>query len=205
MAFTTAELWQIKAELGYNLLETGAVAYVGITQLFESVVNEYIETEVATTAALSSAISAASEPTPVTLTLASATGFSSGAVVHLDVDERLERATIQSLSGAFAVVHLQKAHSGTIPVSLDGPIPLAKQALRQIRKVKQEMASALGEGAIKKVDEVEFYQANKSQTMFGLLGDQLRFWRNELASVLGVMNAWETKPTGRGLTTLSVY
>jgi hypothetical protein len=204
MPFTTAELWQIKAELGYNLLQTGAVAYIGVTQIFEQVINENIDAEIATTAVLSSPISEASSPTPQTLTLTSVTGFSAGAVVHLDVDERLERATIQSLTGSNIVVQLQKAHSGTIPVSLDGPIPLAKEILRKIRLTKDEMAETFGEGALKQVDEVKFYQQGDS-SMFGLIGDQLRFWRNELASILGVTNMWELKPSTGGITSMSVY
>lgn len=202
MAFTDAELFAIKRELGYPLLENTASPYIGITSLFEVVINANIAAEVTTTSTLSSAISAASSPTPQTLTLASATGFSSGAVVYVDVDSRQERATIQSLSGSDIVVLLQKAHSGTIPVSLDGPIPIAKSILRRISEVKDEMAQTFGEGAIKKVDEIEWYGHGWNST-FGNLGTQLKYWRSELASILGVQNMWDIR-TG-GSCSVSVY
>lgn len=206
MAFTTAELQAIKLELGYNILQTGAVAYVGITQLFESVVNTYIDDEVETTVTLSTAISEASTPTPQTLTLADATGFATGALVYIDVDDRMEKRRIQYLSGTSATILLQKAHSGTFAVSLFGPIPRAREILWRIQTVKDEMGGTFGEGTIKKVDEVEFYQGgSKGSDRFESLGGQLRFWRNELASALGVTNAWELKAGGSCMTTLSVY
>ena len=46
MAFSTSELAEIKAELGLNLLDVGADAYIGVSQLFEQVVNENIAAEV---------------------------------------------------------------------------------------------------------------------------------------------------------------
>jgi hypothetical protein len=201
LAFTDAEIQAIKAELGYNLLDTGATAYVGVSQLLESVVNSNIDDEVSTTVTLVTAISAASSPTPQTLTLASSTGFSSGAVVYVDVDDRMERRRIQYLSGVSATVLLQKAHSGTIPVSLFGPIPRARELLWRIQAVKEEMAETLGEGAIKKVDEVEFYRpGGRTTTTFGLLGNQLRMWRNELSACLALPNLWEERRNSSALT-----
>lgn len=197
MAFRDSELNRIRAELGMNLLTVGADVYVGVHQILEVVVQTNMAAEVTTTATLSAAISEASTPTPQTLTLASATGFSAYDRVVLDVDGRREWATIQSLSGSDIVVQLTKAHSGTIPVALEGPIEIARDALAEIAKVKGEIRTALGTGALKKVDEIEFYEAGGS-TLFGNLGEQLNFWRDELASTLGVPNCWRRKQHSGG-------
>ena len=199
MAFTSSELARIKAELGYNLLTAGADPYVGVTTLFEGVVNSYIAAEVATTS--TTAVTAASSATPATLSLASATGFETGQRCVIDVDDRQETATLQSLSGTDATFLLKLAHSGTYPVSVEGPITIAKSYLAKIADLKTEIGSSLGYGALKSVDEVEFYNAGGSY--FGVLGEQLMYWRDELASVLGVPNMWRRER--RVSSSLSAY
>jgi hypothetical protein len=199
MAFSTQELYRIKRELGYHLLTVGSLPYIGYASLFESVINTNIADEVTTTASLSRTATSGAVPTSVTL--ASATGFAAGARVVVDVDDRTETVTIQSLSGAVATLPLRKAHSGTVPVSLEGPISMAREILRKIETVRERMATTYGEGAIRKVDEVEFWNANRS--VFGALGDQLDYWRSELASVLGIHNA--RSAGGSGSVSVSVY
>jgi hypothetical protein len=200
MPFTTAELYRLKAELGFNLLSNDASPYIGITAWFDTVVNDNIASEVATTS--STTVTAATSYTPVALTLASATGFAVGARVCVDVDSRAEWATIQSLAATVATVQLKGAHSGTYPVVLDGPIPIARECLRRIDEVKREMAATFGTGQLKAVDEVSFYQAGSTRTLFGNLGQQLTYWRNELGAALGIAPQW-SQSSGCG--SLSVY
>lgn len=203
MAFTTSELARIKAELGYNLLSVGATAYIGITQLFEQVVNENLAAEIRTTSATS--VTAQSSPTPVALTLADATGFTAGDQVVVDVDSRREKATIAAVTGSTVTVQLTLPHSGTYPVSVAGPIVMAREALGRIDAIKARMATTYGAGALKRVDEIEFYAVGTSgKTQFGAMGDELMYWRNELASILGVINAWGMK-AGRGSVSLAAY
>ena len=64
-----------------------------------------------------------------------------------------------------------------------------------IRNVKAKMAQAFGAGSLKAVDEVQFYDT-KGQTLFGVLGEQLKFWRDELASVLGIASMWRRNSGG---------
>src|SRR5690606_31180475 len=128
-------------------------------------------------------VTAASTPTPATLTLAEATGFAEGARVVIDVDGRQEIATVQTLSGTSLTVSLANAHSGTYPVTVEGGESIVRELLLRIKTTSDEMSGVLGEGALKKVDEVEFYQSGVKST-FANLGDQLRYWRNELASCL---------------------
>lgn len=202
MAFSTSELYRIKRELGYHTLLVGSLPYIGYTQLFDSVIQQNIAAEVATTA--TGGGSATTEPTLRTLTLASATGFAAGDRCYIDVDESLEIATLRSLATTTATFLLRGEHSGTVPVSLEGPIPMAREMLRKIDAVRTKMGETYGEGAIRKVDEVEFY-GQRERSMFGSLGEQLMYWRDELASVLGVRNAWRAKQGGGGSVSVSVY
>lgn len=191
MALSTAELTRIKFELGYNVLSLGAEPFIGVAMIFEQIVAVYMTAGAATTSA--TAVTAAGSPTPVAITLTSATGFAAGARVWVDVDERMESPTVQSISGAAITIALEKEHSGTYPVSVDGGEAMVREMLARISDVKTELGSTFGEGALKKVDEVEFYQPSGNKTIFGVLGDQLMFWRDELASLLGVANMWRYK------------
>lgn len=195
MALLASEIVRIKAELGYNVLSISAEPYVGITQIFDQVVLPYTLAGAATTCTTS--VSASTEPTPRTLTLASGTGFSAGDRIVVDVDSRQEIGTAISVSGAALVVPLSRAHTGTYPVTVEGGESIVRELLANIRATKTAMASAQGEGMLRKVDEVEFY-GSSSQTQFGALGRQLRFWRDELAAVLGVVNGWSARGGGSG-------
>ena len=201
MAFTTQELYRVRRELGYHLLTVNALPFIGYVQLFDSVINTSLATEVSTTASLS--VAAVTTPVPVSVTLASATGFTAGDRVVVDVDSRAETVTIQALAAPVATLQLQKAHSGTVPIVLEGPISIAKDILRKIEAVRTKMAETCGEGAIKKVDEIEFHP-QRERGMFAILGGQLMAWRDELASVLGVPNGWAARGGG-GSCALSVY
>lgn len=200
MALSTSELQRIKAELGWNVLSTGAEPFIGVAMVFEQVIAVYMTAGAATTSA--TAVTAASTPTPVALTLASATGFADGARVWIDVDDRQESATVQHLAGSAMTVLLSKVHSGTYPVYVDGGEGIVRELLGRIKAVKDELGGTFGEGSLKKVDEVEFYQTGMTQ--FGSTGKALMFWRDELASVLGdvSLNRWRRRSGGGSM---SVY
>jgi hypothetical protein len=66
-------------------------------------------------------------------------------------------------------------------------------------------------GGLKRVDEIEFYGtgtgAASSTTggqLFANLNAQLRYWRRELASALGVQNMWDLK-SGSGGGRIALY
>lgn len=195
MALLTSEITRIKYELGYNVLAAGAEPYIRVHAVFDQVIAAYMTSGATTTS--STAVTAASVATPVTLTLASATGFAEGAKVVIDVDGRQEIATAQTLSGTSLTLALTKTHSGTYPVSVEGGESIVRELLLKIKSVSDEMTQALGEGALKKVDEVEFYPSG-TKTTFGNLGDQLRYWRNELALCLGVVNLRDVRGGNAG-------
>lgn len=189
MSLSTAELQRIKFELGYNVLSNGAEPFIGVSMLFENIVAVYMTAGAATTSATT--VVAASVPTNVAVTLASATGFSAGALAWVGVDDAQESATVQSISGAIITLALKNAHAGTYPVTVDGGEAMVRELLSRIRAVKAELSGTFGEGALKKVDEIEFYQTGAS--LFASTGKALMFWRDELASLLGITNMWRMK------------
>ncbi len=189
MALTNSEVARIKAELGFNLMSSAAAPFANIYSYFEQIVQVYLNDGTQTTSA--TAVTAASAPTPVTIVLASATGFASGSRINIDCDDRLESVTIQSLSGANATVALQLAHSGVFSVQLDSGESIIREYLAQIKKTKFELGGIYGEGALKSVDEISFYDSRMS--LFGSTAKVLNYWRNELAQLLGTVNMFAVK------------
>ena len=191
MALLTSEIYRIKAELGHTVLTLGAGPYIGIAAIFEQVIAPYMSSGAVTTSA--TAVTAAPLGAAVTLTLASATGFSAGDRVFIDVDDLQESATVRSLSGSSMGVFLKLGHAAGYPVTVDGGEGIVREILRNIRAVKQRLGEIFGEGALKQVDELGWYDT-RGKTLFGNLGDQLRYWRRELSQVLSngqQLNMWE--------------
>lgn len=191
MALSTADITRIKAELGWNVLTVGAEPFIGVAAIFSQVIQPFMTAGATTTT--SSTVVASSTPTPATLVLTDPTGFSAGDRVFVDVDDLQESGTIRSLSGSNLGVLLRLAHTGTYPVTVDGGEGIVREILKNIRDVKRELGQTFGEGAIKQVDEIGFY-ATRDRTMFGNIGDQLKYWRRELSQILtngqGI-NMWE--------------
>jgi hypothetical protein len=188
MALTASELNRCKAELGYNLIGVNQ-PYIGTTSIFEQVIQPYLLTGAITTS--STVVAEQTEPMAVTLTLASATGFSQFDRVIVDVDGAQEAASVRAISGSSITLLLSGAHSGTYPVTVEAGEAIVRENLRRIMDVKANMGEVFGEGQLKKVDEVEFYQSPGN--LFGNLGSQLTFWRNELAACLGITSMWQQR------------
>lgn len=201
MSLTDAELMRIRYELGFNLLETSAVPYIGVTQIFEQVIQPYLASGTNTTS--TTAVTAATTATPATLTLASASGFTSLARVVVDVDDREEVATVQAVSGSTITVLLKLAHSGTYPVILEGGEAIIRDILRKIRTVHTQINAAVNTAGIKRVDVLEWYGNSAQTTQAAMLKNLLMHWRDQLASALGVPNLWRER--GSAGQVLSVY
>lgn len=195
MALLTSEIQRIRYELGYNVVQI-ANPYITTFALFESVIQQYVQGGATTTS--STAVTAATTPTPVALTLASATGVSVGDTLVVDVDDRQERAIISALSGAVATVALSKAHSGTYPVTVEGGEAIVRQILRQLAIFTGEggddglLAQAAAGAGVKKVDEIEFFggggSGSDASAAFDAKKRAREYFRDELASALGVQN-----------------
>lgn len=201
MALLPGEIARLKAEMGFNVLSLGAEPFIGISQLWEIVIVPNLTAGTVTTS--STSVSASVPASLVSLALASITGFVAGARIVIDLDAQQETVTVESVSGSAVSALLAKAHSGTYPVTVEGPESIIREYLARIRDVKDRMARVFGTGALKQVDEVQFYQLVNGQTLFGALGDQLMYWRDELASALGIQSLWQRKRSGAQR--LSVY
>lgn len=189
MALLASEVARLKYELGYNVLAVGAEPYIGIVALFDQVIQPYVTGGAATTS--STAVTAATTPTVVTLALASATGIAVGDALIVDVDSFQERATIRSLSSTNASVALSKAHSGTYPVTVEGSESIIRAILRKLQALSGLGAEGLLDEAVdaagvKKVDEIEFFGADGGESRMKQTLKMREYWRDELASVLGI-------------------
>lgn len=211
MALLTSELTDLRVALGYNALGVNAEPYVEYHAIFDRVVVEYLQAGATTTSATAVVASTNGAFAPVTLVLASATGFTAGDRLIVDVDTRQEEATAQSLSGANLTVQLKLAHSGTYPVTVDGGETIVRRLLRRIHAVQDQMAKPTtlqmaGAGGLKKVDEIEWHGLSTAaywSTPLGGLSKELMRLRDELASALGVQNLFRVR-SGGGLC-MSIY
>lgn len=208
MALTTAEVRRIKYELGYGLLSVSAEPYISYVSLFDQIIQPYL-TEGALTRS-STTVTAEDEPTPVTLVLTSATGFTAGDRVTVDVDARQESATIQALTGTNMTVLLSLAHTGSYVVEVEGGASIVRAILRKLQAISglgagasfDAISQALATVGIKKVDEIEFFGGGmSSQTRIGQVKALQNYWRDELASVLGIVRL----NGRRGGSTMSMY
>lgn len=193
MALLDSELYRIKAELGYNVLTIGSEPYISHMALFDQVIAPYLQAGAQTTS--TTAVTAASTPTPVSLTLADASDFSSGDIVIVDVDSRQERATIQSLSGSSITLLLSLTHSGTYPVTVEGGEAMVRDFLARIAAVSDQIGEAVSTAGIKRVDDIEF-AVESSSGQLSTLQEHRMYWRDELASALGLTNMWRLRTGG---------
>jgi hypothetical protein len=131
----------------------------------------------------STTVTGSADPTPTTITLASATGFATGQRVVVDVDTRRETVTIQNLSGVSLSALFVKSHSGTYPVAIESGETIAREILAKLVSFDSDRLDRLKSSGIKKVDEIEFFTS--AQAEFDSARNALR---NDLASALGVPN-----------------
>lgn len=199
MALTDSEVRRIKYELGYPLVSVGAEPYIGVAAIFEQVIQPYLTAGAVTTSA--TAVTAASTATPVTLTLASATGFADFARVVIDVDDRQEFATVQHMSGSAMTVLLRKAHSGTYPVTVEAGESIVREILRECVRLGGGgglVSNAASKAGLKKVDEIEFFGDSSGITITAQQRKELARWRDDLAMALGVENLRGIRGGGGG-------
>jgi hypothetical protein len=183
MPLTTGELDRVRGELGYNLLNTGAQPYIGVHAVFEQVIQPYLREGADTTS--STVVAASASGSLVTLAVASATGIALHDRVAVDVDDAFEMATVRSIVGTSVGVVLKKAHAGTYPVTVDGGLVQVRECLSALYLARQRITALNGTGALKAVDEVQFYDS-RQKSRLKLFQEQLEFWRDELASRLGI-------------------
>jgi hypothetical protein len=196
-----SELARLKVELGYNALTLSALPYAfdGITAIFEQVVQPYLEGGTLTSS--TTTITSQTAPTPATLTLATVVGVNVGDRLVVDQDLPQEFGHVQSISGSTVTLLLQGAHSGTYPVTVEGGESIARGYLRECILIAHRISRFGARAGVAKADEVEFFATTEKQ--MGGRGELMalqRYWRNELATCLGVENLRESASGSSQLT-----
>lgn len=186
MALLDSEVAKIKWHLGYNGLTIASEPYILHAAVFDQVIQPYTQAGLLTSS--STEVDAATSPEQVGLVLASATGLSVGDKIVVDVDSRMETATIQSISGSTVYVLLKNAHTGTYPVSEECGETIIRNILSKLDDIIARIQSAASSAGLKRAEDIEWYQANSSGKggVIETLQDLFLFWREELASVLGL-------------------
>lgn len=189
MALSASEVAQCKYQLGYPLTNVGAEPYISFSIAFDQVIAPHMLAGAITSSATS--VTAATTATPVALTLADPSGFAVGQRVVVDVDDRQEIVTVQNLSGSALTVLLRKAHSGTYPVTVEGGESIVRGILRECVKIGGSdglLSKSASQAGLKRVDEIEFYGDQVAITISAQQRKLLNYWRDELASALGIEN-----------------
>ncbi len=111
-----------------------------------------------------------------------------------------------------ATVQLSLAHSGTYPVTVEGGETIIRGILRQLDSLAAsnstgQMYGAAEVAGLKKIDEIEFYGATggsvgSGTSRVGELRALRMYWRDELASALGIPNFWRLRSNGGGRSAL---
>lgn len=185
MALLASEVQRIRYELGYNVLNVGAEPYVSIVAIFNQIIQTHLNAGASTTSA--TVVTVATAPTPITLALASATGFAAGDRVVIDVDERQEIATVQSLAAPAITLLLTGAHTGVYPVCVEGGETIVREILAKLRTIDTSQGdTAIVAAGIKRADEIEFFGGKDGRDVAGSAASQREYWRRELADALGV-------------------
>lgn len=183
------ELQRVRYELGHNVLELGALPYVGHRQIF-AVIQENCASDAQDPTTSTTAVTAAG---PASLTLASVTGIAQGARVVLDVDDAREVVTVRAVSGSAISVVCRKTHGGTYPVEIESALTLVRGVLSDLTVNAEKIRDDGGD--IKQVDEVTFFgEGGFDDSSLGRAYEKHIRLRRELASLVGI----ESNRGGRG-------
>jgi hypothetical protein len=194
VALSDTEIDRIRYHTGSNLLKAGAEPYIGnVNAVYDEVIQTYARTAPTTTS--NTAVVAAGSPTPVTLTLADATGIEPYERVLVDVDSRLEPATVQSKTGSDITLMLTLAHTGTYPVAVFSGETQIRYLLNKCEELERQKGSSgtFGSAGLERVDEVWFNTGGGGNAVYKSLADQLMGWRDSLCMALGLPNGWRLR------------
>lgn len=214
MALLDSEIQRIKFELGYNLLNIGAVPYVQHMFVFEQVIQPHLLGGAVTESSTPVTASVPAVPTPVTLTLADATGFHVFDNIYVDIDTQQESAVVRQVTGNTIVVYLSKSHIGTYPVTVEAGKDGGEAIVRELLKKLKELTginglyhtSISGAGIKRADDDVEFFPNGAyggSKSRLQEIEDAIEKYRDDLASAVGFPNLRRLRNAPR--TALELY
>ena len=190
-----SELERLKYESGFNLLTLSALPYAldGVTQIFEQVVQPYLQAGVLTYSSTPvAAIPVGGSPSPVTLTVVSTAGIAVGDRLIVDQDLPQEGTHVSAIGAGTITAMLANAHQGTYPVTVEGGEAIIRQLLRECVLIQARISASAGRLGVKRAGDVEFFGTTSNQK--GTRGELLelqRYWRGELCEALGIPNLRE--------------
>lgn len=177
------ELQRLRYELGANVLALGAEPYVQHLRIFD-VVRDNLESDATEPTTSATSVTAAGS---VALTLASASGIAAGTRVLLDVDEEHEVCTVKNVSGLVVTVNCRRLHTTPFPVEIESGLTIVRALLWHLADLARQLREAAADAGIKRVDEVEFFDAQRyADTSAGRLARQRAEARAELASAVNL-------------------
>lgn len=206
-----SEVKRCRDELGYNVLAIGAEPYITTSAVFNQVIKLYtIGSAQSTSVSLITAAPPRVGPQLTTITLVDATGFFTGDNVAVDIDARYEQGRIEQITGNVITLQLAQAHGdvggASYPVTQEGAEMIVREKLRNIAYVKSRILKATTQAGLKQADEIQWYEGK--QGLGGPIAGQmalLDFWREELASTLGVQNLRALRGAAGGNTSPVLY
>ncbi len=179
MTFSATErlaiIARVRYELGYSAVTIAGEPYFSIAFAPEVAIDALYS------GASTTSGTAITATTPTIITLASGTGFATGARVHVDVGAQREVVVAQYVTGASLTARFTKQHSGTYVVEAESGESMLRTILGRLDDIADKLASSLGTAGIKKADEVEFFDR---RTTLDALEEQRSHWRMELGLLL---------------------
>ena len=171
------EMNRMRAELGFNVVSSGAQPFISHVQVFD-LIRDYVSSTYDPTTS-SSAVTAVG---PANITVADATNVVQFGAYVIDTGAQQEvvvcgNIATTTFSGVFA-----KLHSGTYPVERESPLTLVRQILARLTTLEDKIFQATGQAGIKAVDEIEFFGAANERSRLEQMFDVRDRLRKELAS-----------------------
>ena len=198
---TDDEVGRIKAEVLDNVLDVGAVPYIGIRAIYDVIRDHVASSSVAATTS-ATAVTAAG---PTTLTLASVTGLAAGSRVVLDVDSVREVVTVRAVVGSTISVVCRRLHSGTYPVEVESPLTIVRGLLADLAALDDQEQDATASAGLKRVDEVEWETGAGASIADRLVARRAEL-RERLARACGISHVLAAgRATARGGAGFEVY
>lgn len=182
---TDDELQRVRRELADNVLDIGAVPYVGHRAIYDVIRDNCSSSSVAPTAS-STAVAAAGA---TVLTLGTTAGLAVGDKVQLDADDARETVSVRAITGTTGgtiSVVCRKPHAGTYPVEQESALTLVRGTLADLAVIQDEINAARAAAGLKRADEVEWFGAAGERTALEELRRAQHALRRDLARLVGL-------------------
>lgn len=191
MALTSSEIQSLRFHLGYGAVGI-ASPYLPDTflELFRDVVAPNIESGTSTTSVTSVSAGTA------TIVVASATDIVARTRLVVDVGDKEETVVVRAVSGTSITADFALAHTSTpYPVAIESGETRLRSLLGAADAVHAKMTAttAIDSAGLKRAEDIEWYPDGSSGISGGVIGAQLRAYRQivgQLSSLVRVQPVW---------------